>query len=633
MVFPTALVKLPCMEFAPGSIWNILRVYMKIGLRKVMVLLAAVILPAVVSAQKVTFEVNAPKVVAVGEIFRVEYVSDSKPQDFAGPVFEGVDVLAGPTLSTSKSVSVVNGSMTQERRYTYTYLLQCNSEGEFRIPAATLTVKGKTYDAGPLTIRALTENAASAGREGEAAPDRPSLAPDDIVVRAVVDRREVYKGEPVKVTYKLYRRVPLSLESAKFPTYNGFWVQQLNVDGYAPQREELDGKIYDTHIIREDLLFPQQAGTLSIEPLELNVAAQLMMEARRQSIIDDFFGGPNIQEVRRKVSTKPVSITVKDLPGGAPSGFGGAVGDFQLESLNPPAEVAANSAFTYGIKISGNGNLPQVQAPMLTLPASFEQYNVKTTESINNTSGGIYGYRQFEYPVIARADGEYAIPPVEFTYFNPRLRTYETLSTSPMTIRVRPDSTGVAAGSVPLVSGLSKEDIKILGSDIRFIKLDSPRLRPKGGLFFGSVWYFACIVLMSGAFAFLFVWLRKLARERRNSVLVKGKRANKMALLRFKAAASYMQADNQRGFYEEMLRALWGYISDKLNIPAANLTKESVREELLKRGVAQDVVQRYIDIIVECEYAQYAPAATVRMGDIYGEGVEVVSRIENIIGK
>ena len=216
-------------------------------------------LPVAVWGQKVAFEVNAPRVVAVGEIFRIEYVTDSKPQDFKGPQFEGVDVLAGPTLSTSKSVSIVNGNMTQEVRYTYTYVLQCNSEGEFNVSEAVLTVKGKTYSAAPFAVRALTEQAAVSGEQGAGGhSDRPTLAPDDILIRAVVDRKEVYKGEPVRVTYKLYRRVPLNLENAKFPTYNGFWAQQLNVDGYPPQREEFNGKIYDTHVIREDLLFPQQ---------------------------------------------------------------------------------------------------------------------------------------------------------------------------------------------------------------------------------------------------------------------------------------------------------------------------------------------------------------------------------------
>lgn len=611
---------------------------MKIHVRRILVLFALLAMPGALFAQKVTFEVKAPRVVAVGEIFRVEYVANTKPKNFEGPQFEGIDVIAGPTLSTSKSVTIVNGNMTQDTQFTYTYVLQCNAEGEFKISGAQIEAGSKTYDAGALQITALTENVESSAvidkSRGEQVKDKAVLAPDDIVIRAIVDKKQVYKGEPVKVTYKLYRRVPLNLESAKFPSYNGFWVQQLNVDGYPMQREALDDKIYDTHIIREDLLYPQQAGNLTIDPLTLSVVAQIVMQPRRQSIIDDFFSGSNIQEVRRKLTTQPVTVHVKELPSGAPSSFAGAIGEFQMEAVNAPAEVAANSAFTYSLKISGSGNLPQIQAPKLTLPASFEQYNVKTTESLNNSAGGIYGYRQFEYPVIARVAGDYKIEPIQFTYFNPRLRTYETLSTSQMTLRVLPDSTSMRGDSTGvMVGGLSKEDIKILGRDIRFIKLDSPRLTTNGRLFFASGLYFILLLVIAALFVFALVKLRKLAKERHNSALLKGKRANKVALQRFRAAEGHRKSNNYRGFYEEMLKALWGYMGDKLNIPASNLTKENVREELVKRGVSPELAQQYIDIIVECEYAQYAPSAQGRVNEVYTNGVEIISKLEGKIGK
>lgn len=602
---------------------------------KVLLPVAAVVASTVAMGQKVSFGVEAPGVVAVGEIFRVEYVANTKPDDFSGPSFSDLEVIAGPTLSTSKSWSLVNGNMSQSAQYTYTYVLRCSDEGEYTIPAASVRVDGKEYSAGPVTVRAIAEavSAGSDSGDGVSAP-KAVLAPEDIAVRAVVDKREVYKGEPVKVTYKLYRRVPLSIESARFPSYDGFWAQQLNVNGYPVQREELDGRIYDTHVIREDLLFPQQAGTLTIEPLQLGVVAQIVMQSRRQSLIDDFFNGPDVQEVRRSLSTPPVTIQVRDLPEGAPASFSGAVGEFAMESLEVPVQVAANSAFTYGIKISGRGNLPQVQAPELSLPGSFEQYNVKTTESFNNTSGGIYGYRQFDYPVIARAEGDYRIDPVEFTYFDPRQRAYRTLRSAQRSVHVAPDSTGaarIAPGAV--IGGFSKEDLRILGHDIRFIKLGAPHLRPVGHFFFGSVMYWTIAAVMTAAGVLLLLWFRRLARERRNSALLKGKRANKVALQRFRAAEAHMRTDNARGFYEEMLRALWGYMGDKLNIPASLLSKENVREELVKRGVGTDTALRYIEIIGECEYAQYAPAASGRMNDIYTAGVEIVSRLENIIGR
>ena len=610
-----------------------------INVRKILLLFSiSVLCPLAAWAQKVTFEVNAPKVVAVGEIFRIEYVTNSKPQDFTGPQLTDVDVIAGPSLATSQSVTIVNGNMTKDTRYTYTYVLQCNSERSFEIPEATLKTGGKTYTASPFKIQAINENTDASVLGGNqtsrtVGENKPILAPDDILLRAIVDKNDVYKSEPVKVTYKLYRRVPLNLESARFPSYDGFWAQQLDVDGYPMQREAYNDKIYDTHIIREDLLFPQQAGKLTIDPLELNIVAQIVIEPRRQSIIDDFFNGPNVQEVRRKISSAPVTVNVRELPAGAPSSFNGAVGEFRMNTELPKSEVAANSAFTYSIRITGSGNLPQIQAPKLSLPGSFEQYNVKTTESLNNTADGIYGYRQFEYPVIARVAGEYDIEPVQFTYFNPRLKAYQTLSSPAMKVRVLPDSTSTVASGGSMISGLSKEDIKILGHDIRFIKLGSPRLSERGSLFITSWWYFLCVIVIAAAFATALVLLRKMMRERRNSAVLKGKRANRVALQRFRAAEGHMKDDNPRGFYEEMLRALWGYMGDKLKIPASLLTKENVREELLKRGIAADTIQKYIDIIAECEYAQYAPAATGRMNEVYAAGVDIVSKLENIIGK
>ena len=596
---------------------------------------------ASLSAQKVSLEVSVPDVVAVGEVFRVEFTADAKPNDFKGPQFEDMDVLAGPTLSSNYSMQIINGNMTQERKFTYTYLLQCNSAGEFTIAPATVTVDGKDYSTRPRKVKAVAESESAkpqqqtgGGSVAAGSSTAAGISADDIILRAVTDRTEVYKGQPVRVTYKLYTRLPLNLESAQYPSYNGFWAQQLNVDGYSPKREEYNGKIYDTHIIREDLLFPQQSGSIKVDPLELNVVAQVLVEQRRRSILDDFFGGPNVTSVRKKIATQPLTIKVKDLPAAAPASFTGAVGDFSIETITPPTDVVANSAFTYTIRISGSGNLPQVQAPILSLPTTFEQYSVKTTESLNNTPDGIFGYRQFEYPVIARAVGDYDVQPIEFTYFNPKLKTYETLSSKPFSIHVSPDSASMnAASATGLVSGLSKEDLKIIGHDIRFIKIDSPRLKLRCMPFFASLWYFVIMALVIGVFVFLAMWLKKLMRQRRNTALIKGKRANKVALARFKSAALYMNTDTPRGFYEEMLKALWGYVGDKLNIPASNQTKVYVREELLKRNIPNDNVQKFIDIIAECEYAQYAPSATAKMNELYAQGIDIVSKLENIIGK
>lgn len=334
-------------------------------------------------------------------------------------------------------------------------------------------------------------------------------------------------------------------------------------------------------------------------------------------------------DVRRRVQTPRVSITVKELPAGVPSSFSGAVGRFTMEATPPQGPLGANSSGTYTVRIGGTGNLPFVQAPKLTLPASFEQYDVKTTESIKTTAAGTSGYRQFEYPFIPRAEGSYRIEPVEFTYFDPGQMRYVTLASGETTLEVTPDANGPNESYV--VKGLTKEDVRMLGQDIRFIKLGRAQLRAVAGPFLFSGAYFILLGGILVLFVLIYAALRKQIRDSQNMALVRGRRANKVAVQRFRTARRYMTEQNRQAFYEEMLRALWGYMSDKFNIPVANLTKENVREELLRRGVATEEAQRFSSIITRCEEAQYSPVASARMSDIYREGLDLVSSVESVI--
>ena len=282
--------------------------------------------------------------------------------------------------------------------------------------------------------------------------------------------------------------------------------------------------------------------------------------------------------------------------------------------------------------MGGGMNLNMLkQAPKLQLPTSFELYNVKTTESINASSSGISGYRQFEYPFIARAEGTYEVEPVEFTYFDPQRMQYMTLRSKPLSLEIMPDARGGGDAVVMQGRGMSKEEVRLLGEDIRFIKLGSAQLRSVSVPFLFSTTYWILLVAILLLFAVAYVALRRQIRESQNVALVRGKRANKVAVQRFRVAKRYMEEQNRHAFYEEMLRALWGYMSDKFNIPMANLTKENVREELHKRGVSTEDSQRFTDIITRCDEAQYSPVESTRMGDVYSEGVNLISRIESAI--
>lgn len=592
-------------------------------------------------AEKVTFEATSPLTVAAGEAFRVEFALNASPDDnsFKAPSFEGFDVLAGPAESKGTSVQIVNGSMTRSINYTITYVLVAHEAGNVTIGAASVAVDGTTYRTSPLPVEIVDEASAGGGsaQQGgglDASKDRAQgqVAQDDLLLRAVVSRTSVYKGEPLLLTFKLSYRVPIvGTREAKLPSFNGFWAQELDNNSQQVRRETINGKVYESQVWTEYVLYPQQAGTLTIDPAELTAVAQVVVQNRRNA--DPFFGGGHdVYDVPRKLYSSKVNITVKELPAGAPASFNGAVGQFSLETTLPPDRFAANSAATYTVKISGTGNLTFVQAPKLTLPTSFEQYNVKTTESLRTTAAGTSGYRQFEYPFIARAEGEYPVEAVEFTYFNPVNMRYVTLSSRPMTLDITPDVTGGGGGS-PVVqrNGVSKEEVKMLGQDIRFIKLGGAQLHPLRVPFLFSGSYYVLLIAILAIFTALYIGLRKRIRDAHNAVLVRGRRANKVAEQRFRAAKRYMTEQNRHAFYEEMLRALWGYMSDKFNIPVANLTKENVREELHKRGVAAEESRRFTEIISLCDEAQYSPLASAQMGDVYAQGVDLVSRIESVI--
>ena len=598
---------------------------------------------SVYAAEKVTFEANSPLTVAVGEAFRVEFALNAKPDGdtFKAPSFEGFDVLAGPAISQGSSVQIVNGSMTKSVSYTYTFVLLPQAAGNVTIGAAEVKVDGSSYRTRPLPIEIVNEGEGSRAQQQQGGSNRADdtqadaqsrIGKDDILLRAVVSRSSVYKNEPLHVAFKLYTRVPyVNIVPESAPSFNGFWSQDLSDPNSARVgRETYAGKVYETRVLYDYLLYPQQVGSLTIDPVDMTVVAQVVVQSRHA---DPFFGGGReVFNVPRKVQSQRATVQVKALPAGAPASFSGAVGNFTMDTQFPSERIAANSGATVTVKISGTGNLTFVQAPKLPLPTSFEQYNVKTTESINTSSSGISGYRQFEYPFIARAEGTYDLEPIEFTFFDPQRMQYVTLKSKPLTLEITPDTRGGGGDAVVMQGrGMSKEEVKMLGQDIRFVKLGGAQLRSERVPFIFSAAYWILLVGVLVLFAMIYIALRRQIRESQNIALVRGKRANKVAVQRFRAAKRYMEEQNRHAFYEEMLRALWGYMSDKFNIPVANLTKENVREELHKRGVSSEDSQRFTAIITQCDEAQYSPVESARMGDVYSEGVNLISRIESVI--
>lgn len=611
---------------------------MKLHFKNIILLLVAVLQFAVARAdENTTFEVNTPLMVSVGEPFRVEFVltnGDPDKESFEAPDFAGFDILAGPTVSTASSFQYINGKSSRTSTYTITFVLVAQNEGNITIGAARIKSDKAQFSTKPTPIEAVKEspqqnNEAAAAEQGTALQNQ--LAQDDILLRLNLSRTSVYKGEPILASLTLYTRAGIGgLEDAKLPSFNGFWSQELPVDNYQPKRQTLNGKVYDSQIIKEYLLYPQQAGELTIEPTTLTAIARIIVRNNRN--FDPFFGSSDeVYNVKRKLSTGAIKLNVKELPAGAPASFTGAVGSFAMKVDLPPAELKANSAATYTVEISGAGNLTFLQQPKLELPSSFELYNVRSTESIQTTTAGTRGFRRYEYPFIARAEGDYEIPGVEFTYFSPEKESYITLKSEPLQINILPDPTAGASQPAQIITGTAKESVRQLGSDIRFIKLGDPALHSAAAPLMLSGKYFALLALIVVGFLALYIFLRRRIRDSHNTVLVKNRRANKVAVQRFRQAERYMREGNRHAFYEEMLRALWGYMGDKLNIPVSSLTKENIREELQRRGCPAEDATRYTDIISRCDEAQYSPAESVQMSDIYKEGVGMISRIESII--
>lgn len=591
--------------------------------------------------EQTVFETSAPMIVSQGEAFRVEFNLNAKPDDksFVAPSFEGFNVLAGPSVSHGQSMQIINGSMTRSFNYSITYVLQASNAGEYSVGVATIEVDGKSYSTRktPIEVRAEGENREERNSNGYSGEQQTleqraagQLAKDDLMLRLSLSRSTVYKGEAIRATLKLYSRVNIiGSEGAKLPTFNGFWSQDIEVE-QGPFRETLNGKVYDAYNLGEYILYPQQSGKLTIEPAQITIVAQMFVRNNRPR--NSFFDNTHDIYNLRKVLTSPsVSVSVKPFPADAPASFTGAVGRYTMEAHLSSAEIAANSSANIDVKISGTGNIGFIQAPKLVLPTSFELYDVKSTEQIRTTAAASSGFRKFEYPFIARAEGEYTIAPVEFTYFNPDTQKYVTLTSEDFTITILPDKNSPASSQVTSTL-ISKEDVRLLGTDIRFIKLTRPTLHSVVTPFILSPLYFVVVLAMVVLFVILYFVLRKRIRDSHNTALVKGRRANKVAVQRFRTAEKYMKEQNRHAFYEEMLRALWGYISDRFNIPIADLTKESIREELCRRGAVEQS-KEITNIISRCEEAQYSPIESASMTEVYSQGIEIISKIESIVKK
>ena len=592
-------------------------------------------------AQDVEFTGATKNNVQVGEQFRVVYTVNKQADGFEGPKFEGFNVLSGPNQSTSQSYQFINGKVSQSYQVTYTYYIQALKEGTITINSAKVIIGGKTYESNSLTVNVSQGTATQAPTQSQQrnkSNQQSGGTPDknDIFIKAIVDKSRPYQGEQIIITYKIYTTVPISqINISKISSFPGFWSKSLMNDNEALKQstEVINGKEYVVADLRKIALFAQRSGEINIEPLELECVAQVRVESSRSRdpFFDSFFNDPffnrGFQNVELKIESNPVSIDVKQLPSeGKTLDFSGAVGSFTLAANLDRTGLKTNEPLNLKVTISGKGNLELIDALPFTFPPDFEAYDPKITNNITKNSGGISGSRTFEYLLIPRNPGDFAIKPSSFTYFDPARQTYATLSTPGYNIKVQK---GDDEPSGVTYSGVSQKNIEFIGQDIRHIKTGAINLRPLNSYLIASSSFFLWLIIPVILFgAAIYFWSRN--RERSSNIaLVRNRKANKVARKNLKKAGEYLESRNTDAFFEEISRALWGYISNKFNIPLSDLSIETVYNRLSDKKISQESIGQFTTVLENCEFARFAPGdKSEKMQSIYNEALEVISKIE-----
>ena len=589
-------------------------------------------------ADKVSFVASAPDVVVVGDQFRLSYtVTTQKVKDFRAPSIKGFDVLMGPSRSEQSSTQIVNGSVSSTSSITFTYILMANTAGEFTVPGASIVADGNQMISNSVKIKVLPQdqNHNSSRRNNDNSSSiqpssNASVSNQDLFITATASKTNVYEQEAFVLTYKIYTRESnLQLNNAKLPDFKGFHSQEIEMTTNARWTpEHYKGRNYYTTVYRQFVLFPQQLGKLFIEPAQFQMTVNKPVQSADP--FDAFFnGGNNVIEIKKPITTPKIAINVNPLPAGKPTNFLGGVGEFNISSSINSKELKTNDAITIKLVISGTGNLKLISNPEIKFPDDFEVYDPKVDNQVRLTKEGLTGNKVIEYLAIPRHAGTYKIPGVSFSYFDIRSKSYKTLNTEDYVINVEK---GAGNADQVIANFTNKEDLKVLGEDIRYIKQNEVTFQPKGSFFYGSMSYWLFYIIPALAFILFFIIYRKQAAENANVAKMRTKKANKVAIKRMKLAGKLLSENKKDAFYDEVLKALWGYISDKLNIPVSRLSKDNIEEKLRNHGVSEELIKEFLNALNDCEFARFAPGdENQAMDKVYSSSIEVISKMENSI--
>ena len=597
----------------------------------------------VAMAQDVEFKASAPAQVIMGRPFQLTYSVNQRAKDLRAPEFTDFDYIAGPYTSQSSSTSFVNGKRTSSFNLTYTYTLIANKEGTFTISPATIKVDGEQYTSNGVRIIVLPAdqpNNVSAGNTNTVGQtsQRPTSSQNDnvseanIFVRTLVSKTRVREQEAILLSYKLYFAgvdVAQFTNNTRIPEFKGFLKQEIESGEIQTELEHYNGRNYQTAVLYRTLLFPQRSGDITIEPAQFEAVLRVQNRAQVRSIFDDFFG--SYTAVNKPITAPGVTIHVLDLPANKPAGFSGGVGQFNLTSKISGTELNANEAVTLTLTIQGAGNMKLLKTPMVDWPEGFEVYDPKVTNNFKTTTAGVSGTKTIEYLAIPRAGGTYTIPPVRFAYYDTQEQDYRTITTPEYTLNIERAANEDATAMV-VNNFVQKENIQQLGTDIRYIHTAEQMPvadASSRAIRFGSLLFWLCYAIPSLLAALLFVIFRKKIKENADMTRVRYKKANKVAQRRLKVAEQLLKQNKKDAFFEEIERAAWTYLSDRLSIPTAQLNKENIAQILSNKGVSDMIIQEMMHVLSTAEFARYAPTSDHAMQEVYEDTIKIINQLES----
>lgn len=595
-------------------------------------------------ADEIKLTASARSVVSVGDRFQLSYSVNAGGGQFNGPDISDFRVLSGPNISTSQNYQVINGKMSASTTVSYIYYLQAFKAGTFEVPAASIEVEGKVITSKAVKIEVVQGNATQGTNAGNQSTNTGNqgdggLSKDDVYVKAFVSNRNPYQGEQVIYSYKIYTaNVPISdIDIENLASFPGFWSTNLTNDRQQiePSQEIINGKEYMTGELYKAALFPQKSGEIVIEPKKLNCTAQVRTQTNRKArdpFFDSFFDDPffnnQFQNMRIEIEPNSIKLNVKPLPiEGKPAGFSGAVGNFNIRASIDTESLVVNDAVTIKLVISGSGNLELINTPEINWPPDFETYEPKITKNIKSSRAGVSGSRTFEYLAIPRSAGDFTVGPIELSFFDPTEGRYRKATTQTFNIQVEK---GDQPASSVTYSGVAQEDIKYLGQDIRYIKTGNFSLSQKGQYLFFSPLYFILLGLPVVILLLVALFFYTIRKRRKDVAMVKNRKATRIARKNLKIANGFLKNQQKEEFYTEVSRALWGYLSDKFNIPLSDLSMDSVRGRLGAKQVSEESIDSFIEVLNKCEFARFAPGESDNlMNEIYQEAIMFISQIES----